>query len=65
MIKFAVIAAAFVLAVSNAQACEFQRSAEADKVDQTTVASVALPQSEPVKTDATVVPTAPAEELAK
>jgi hypothetical protein len=48
MTKLFLIAAGLGLAVSGAQACEFQRTAKADKVDKTTVGSIALPQSEPV-----------------
>jgi len=48
MTKVLLIAAGFGLAVSGAQACDFQRTAKADKVDKTTVASITLPQSEAV-----------------
>ena len=48
MTKLLLIAAGLGLAVSSAQACEFQRTAKADKVDNTTVASISLPQTEPV-----------------
>ncbi len=64
MVKFVVISVALGLAVSGAQACEFQRSAKTDKVDQTTVASISLPQAESVQTDATLVPV-PATDIAK
>jgi hypothetical protein len=48
MTKLLLIAAGLGLAVSSAQACEFQRTAKAGKVDNTTVASFSLPQTEPV-----------------
>lgn len=48
MTKLLLIAAGLGLAASGAQACEFQRTAKADKVDNTTVASISLPQTEPV-----------------
>ncbi|MDQ6437087.1 hypothetical protein RB623_23795 [Mesorhizobium sp. LHD-90] len=48
MTRILLIAAAFGLAASSAQACEYQRSAQAGQVDKTVVASVATPQSEPV-----------------
>jgi hypothetical protein len=48
MTKLLLIAAVLGLAASGAQACEFQRTAKADKVDNTTVASISPPQSEPV-----------------
>jgi len=48
MTKVLLIAAALGLAVSSAQACDFHRSAEAKDVDQTKVASITVPQSEPV-----------------
>jgi hypothetical protein len=48
MTKLLLIAAGLGLAVSGAQACDFQRTAKANKVDDTTVASISLPQSEPV-----------------
>jgi len=64
MTKVLLIAAAFGLAASTAQACEFQRSAQGDKVDQTTVASVAVEQSEPVATEVVIVPPVPAEDTA-
>jgi hypothetical protein len=64
MTKVFLIVAAFGLAASTAQACEFQRSAQGDKVDQTTVASVAVAQSEPVATEVVVLPPVPAEDFA-
>ena len=48
MTKFLLIAAGLGLAMSGANACEFQRSAEAAGLDKTVVASIAAPQSEPV-----------------
>ena len=62
MTKLLLIAAAFGLAVTSAQACEYQRSAKA-KVDTTTVASVEIPQSTPVTLPAPVVTPAPAPEV--
>ena len=50
MMKLLLLAAGFGLAVSSAQACESKNHNHNAKatVDQTTVASVAVPQSEPV-----------------
>jgi hypothetical protein len=47
MTRIFLVAAAIGLAVSSAQACEYQRSAQ-NKVDATTVASIEIPQSQPV-----------------
>jgi hypothetical protein len=48
MKRLLLIAAGIGLATSGASACEFQRSAKAAQVDTTVVASIAVPQSEPV-----------------
>lgn len=48
MTKLLLIAAGLGLAMSGANACEFQRSAQAAELDKTVVASIAVPQSEPV-----------------
>ncbi|PSJ58687.1 hypothetical protein [Kumtagia ephedrae] len=50
MTKLLLIAAGLGLAVSGAQACEYQKSVKATELDKTTVASVAVPQSKPVVT---------------
>ena len=42
---FVLTAAAFGLGLSAAGACDYQKSVEADGVDMTVVASVAVPQS--------------------
>jgi hypothetical protein len=47
MTRILLVAAAFGLAATSAQACEYQRSAK-NKVDTTTVASIETPQSQPV-----------------
>jgi len=57
-------AAAMGLAISAAQAeCNYHKSVSAEQIDRTTVASVALPQSQPVVTDEDAA--VPAEEDAK
>lgn len=48
MTKVLLIAAGLGLAASGAQACEYMRSAKSEQIDKTTVASVTVPQSEPV-----------------
>ncbi len=50
MTKVLLIAAGLGLAASGAQACEYMRSAKSEQIDKTTVASVTIPQSEPVVT---------------
>lgn len=50
MTKVLLIAAGLGLAASGAQACEYMRSAKSEQIDKTTVASVAVPQSQPVMT---------------
>ena len=59
MKKALIITAALCFGASSAYACEFQRSAKASQTtDPTVVASVVLPQSEPVPTADTVAPIA-------
>lgn len=59
MKKALIIAASLCFGVSGASACEFQRSAKASQTtDPTVVASVVLPQSEPVATADTAAPIA-------
>lgn len=48
MTRLLLITAVFGLSASAAQACEGMRSANAEPVDKTTVASVSVPQSPPV-----------------
>ena len=49
MTKALLLAATVCFGVTGANACNYQRSVQADQtVDQTVVASVAVPQSEPV-----------------
>jgi hypothetical protein len=48
MTKILVLVAGFGLVVSGAQACEFQQTAKGERLDKTTVASVTIPQPEPV-----------------
>lgn len=55
MTKLLLIAAGLGLAMSGANACEFQRSAKAAELDKTVVASLAVPQSEPVTLPETAV----------
>ena len=64
MTKALMLAAALGLGASGAHACEFQRSAKASQatVDPTVVASVMVPQSEPVAT-AEIVKAPPAVEV--
>lgn len=66
MTRLLLIAAGLGLAMSGANACEFQRSAKAAELDKTVVASIAVPQSEPVVVpDASVQPPQQAEPTAE
>ena len=64
MTRALIIAASLCLGVSSTFACEFQRSAKASQaVDPTVVASVAVPQSEPVAIADTTNTTLPAADV--
>ncbi|MEQ1951688.1 hypothetical protein [Mesorhizobium sp. CN2-181] len=56
MTKLLLIAAGLGLATSGANACDYHRSAKAAETDKTVVASIAVPQSEPVSLPEASVP---------